>query len=204
MTLVAFLAGCLSRQGLKETPAPIAPAEVRLRNCTGPATSLPAHLAAKLAPRTGAMHPDDQWADLAEHVPGGFAGILYRAGKPVLRLTDTTQAEAAKRALVGVHPSFPIGDATVEASRWNFAQLVNWYNYLMQHTPLWSIGVTSGDKSEGDNRIKYGVADSASLRRVRDLLISLPIPCDLVLLEIREPIRLHDDPTPTTRSPDVV
>jgi hypothetical protein len=46
---------------------------VRVRDCEGPATSLPAELAATLEPRSPAMTPDDQWADMARQVPGGFA-----------------------------------------------------------------------------------------------------------------------------------
>ena len=85
-------------------------------------------------------------------------------------------------------PYFPIQKASIEKARWDFAQLVDWYNYLVQRTPLWSLGVTSGDKSERDNRLRYGVRDSASLRKVAALLDSLQIPCDLVMLEIAEPV----------------
>jgi hypothetical protein len=72
-----------------------------VRNCEGPAISLSPSLAAALPPRTGGMQPDDQWADLAEHVPGGFAGVIGDGGKLVLLLTDPSQATAAKAALAG-------------------------------------------------------------------------------------------------------
>ena len=130
------------------------------------------------------MRPDDRWADIAASTPGGFAGVLRRNGMPVLVLARPAEAEAAKAALAPLLPDFPINDASVQPGRWDFAQLVDWYNYLMQRTPLWSLNVTSGDKSESDNRIKYGVRDSASLYRVRALLDSLSVPCDLVMLEI--------------------
>lgn len=156
-----------------------------LRNCDGPAASLPAKLAATLAPRTGMMRPDDQWADIAARVPGGFAGIVYRDGKPVLMLTRPEEAEAARDSLTPLLPSrFPVRTAIVEPARWDFAQLVDWFNYLVQRTSLWSLGVTFGDKSELDNRIKFGVRDTASLVRVRAVLDSVPIPCDLVMLVV--------------------
>jgi hypothetical protein len=134
------------------------------------------------------MQPDDRWADLAKQTPGGFAGLLYRNGKPVIVLARPQEAEAAKASLAPLIPNFPIRQATVEPGRWDFAQLVDWYNYLIQRTPLWSLGVNSGDKSESDNRLRFGVRDSASLVRVRSLLESLPIPCDLVILDMRGPV----------------
>jgi len=137
------------------------------------------------------MEPDDRWADIAMSTPGGFAGVLYRDGRPVLVLARPAEAAAAKTVLAPLIPRFPIQDASVEEGRWDFSQLVDWYNYLMQRTPLWSLNVTSGDKSESDNRIKFGVRDSASLNRVRALLDSLAIPCDLVLLEIGQSIQLR-------------
>jgi hypothetical protein len=45
------------------------------------------------------MQPDDQWADLAREVPGGFAGVILANGQPALFLRDTTKAARAKEAL---------------------------------------------------------------------------------------------------------
>ena len=159
-----------------------------MRDCEGPATSLPAELLAALEPRKD-YHPDHVWADIAERVPGGFAGIMAREGQPILLLTDPSQVDAAKEALVPLISGFPIRDASVEQARWDFSQLVNWYDYLSQHTPIHTFRMTFGDKSEGDNRIVYGWADSASLYAARDMLEALPVPCRLVLLEIMPPAR---------------
>jgi hypothetical protein len=82
------------------------------------------------------VQPDDYWADIAARVPGGFAGVLYREGKPVVVLARPSEAEAAKRVLAPLLPSFPIRDADIQSARWDFAQLVDWYNYLLQRTPL--------------------------------------------------------------------
>lgn len=165
-------------------------ASVTLRACSGPATSLSADAKAGLQPRS-TQHPDHRWADIAESTPGGFAGFLLRDGEPVLMLARPEEAAAAKAALSPRFPDFPIAESTVERARWDFAQLVDWYDFLSQKTELWTLNVTMGDKSEGDNRVVFGVADRVSLRRVQSLLVSVPIPCDLVLLKIQPPAELR-------------
>ena len=158
---------------------------VAIRNCEGPATSLNPLFAKALAPRTGNMRPDDQWADLAERVPGGFAGFILDNGKPVLFLTDPSKAAAAKSGLAGSMPGFDVHAAEVRQARWDFAQLVNWYNYLEERTTVWlTPGITSGDKSESINRIVYGTVDSASRLELIEKLQALELPCDLIRVEV--------------------
>jgi hypothetical protein len=135
------------------------------------------------------MMPDDHWADLARRVPGGFAGVLYVDGRPVLMLTDPTQAEAAKNALAHELGGFDVRGAEVRKARWDFAQLVDWYNYLASRTPVWQTpGLTSGDKNEGINRISYGVADEAARDRLLRTLADVELPCDLIVVEVTGPI----------------
>lgn len=136
------------------------------------------------------MRPDDQWADLAVRVPGGFAGVMYVDSKPVLMLTDPAQAAAAKRALAPEFVSFDINGAEVREVRWNFAQLVDWYNYLMAQTPLWRTAtLTSGDKDEAINRIRFGVIDEGARDRLLGALAEMDLPCDLIAVEIVPPAR---------------
>jgi hypothetical protein len=161
---------------------------VLVRDCVGPATSVPAELAAAIPPRTGKMVPDDRWADLAATVPGGFAGFFLRNGQPVIQLARPAEEAEAKAALAPLYPHFPVAGASVQHARWDFAQLVDWFNYLSGETPLWSHNVTSGDKDELLNRLVFGVADSASLVQVQVMLESLPVPCRLVVLRIQPPI----------------
>ena len=140
------------------------PTPVHLAQCVGPATSLPDSLARGLPPRTGRMQPDDSWADLARTIPGGFAGTIYDSThSPVLMLTQPALAASAKQALVG-RLAFPITDATVREARWDFAQLVDWFNYLL---PRLTIGAAMADKDESINRIRFTVTSIA----VRDSLV---------------------------------
>jgi hypothetical protein len=185
VVLIAVTAAC-SRSTAPD-PLPVDPLLVRVRDCSGPATSLDPALAAKLPPRDGRMSPDDEWADLAERVPGGFAGVLYVAGKPVLMLTDPSRAAEAKTALAAALVGFDVRDARVQKARWNFAQLVDWYNFL--GTPVFDTpGLSSGDKDEVINRIHYGVVDSAARDRLLRTLSSIQLPCDLIAVEITGPI----------------
>ena len=142
--------------------------------------SLPDSLARQLPRRTGRMIPDDRWADLATTVPGGFAGVFYdSAHKPILMLANPTQAAAAKQALDG-KISFPLEQATVRRARWDFAQLVDWFNYLF---PRLGVPVTA-DKDEALNRIRFSVTSVELRDRVIRALAQLPLPCDLVVVDL--------------------
>lgn len=160
------------------TPTPAA-APVRLAQCEGPPLSLPDSLARQLPPRTGRMIPDDRWADLATTVPGGFAGFFYDSTHtPILLLTQPTQAVAAQRALAGKIGLPP--NATVRQARWDFAQLVDWFNYLL---PRLGVGVTA-DKDESIDRIRFSVTSIAARDSVVRALAALPLPCDLVVVDL--------------------
>jgi len=172
------LAGCRAA-GTSVASPPAAP-PIRLGQCDGPALSLPDSLARQLPRRTGRMIPDDRWADLATTIPGGFAGVLYdSAHNPILMLVDPTQATAAKRALDG-KIRFPLQQATVRRARWDFAQLVDWFNYLH---PRLGVPVTA-DKDEALNRIRFSVTSVELRDRVISALAQLPLPCDLVVVDL--------------------
>jgi hypothetical protein len=162
---------------------PPASTELRVADCDGPPLSLPANLRATLAPRTGQVDHDDHWADLAEQIPGGFAGVFYSDGKPVLLLTRPDQATAAKSALAAdpTLKGFDIAHAEVRKARWDFAQLVDWYDYLLGDTSLWSTpGNISADKNERTNRISFGIETEAGRQELKRKLLAVNVPCDLV------------------------
>lgn len=178
LTVIAISAAC------SEATTPTQ-SLTRIADCTGPATSLDPAIAASLPQRTWALTPDDKWASLARTVPGGFAGVLYVDSKPVLMLTDPSQAGAAKQALAAEFPSFDIRGAEVRKVRWDFAQLADWYNYLGIRGPVWQTpGTTSSDMNEAINRIHYGVVDSASRAALISSLAGMNLPCDLIVIEI--------------------
>jgi hypothetical protein len=167
--------------------------DIRVADCDGEPRNLPLQYRSTLKPRTGNMVPDDHWADLAETVPGGFAGILYRDGKPTLMLTHPEQAEAAKRALTAdpTFRGFNIAGAQVEKARWDFAQLVDWYDFFTQQTSIWQTpGMVSGDKNEAINRIRFGIQTEAGRQELVSKLSALDVPCDLVRIGIDAPVQV--------------
>ena len=172
------LVGCRAA-GTPVASTPPAP-PIRLAQCDGPALRLPDSLARQLPRRGGRMIPDDRWADLAATIPGGFAGVLYdSAHNPILMLVDPAQATAAKQALDG-KISFPLQQATVRGARWDFGQLVDWFNYLH---PRLGVPVTA-DKDEALNRIRFSVTSVELRDRVIRALAQLPLPCDLVVVDL--------------------
>jgi hypothetical protein len=153
---------------------------VRVADCVGPATSLPDSLARRLPPRTGRMQPDDHWADLATSVPGGFAGTFYDSKHtPILMLVRPESASVAKAALAG-KIGFAVEFVTVRKARWDFAQLVDWFNFLL---PRLTDQVTA-DKDEAINRIRFGVTSVEARDRVVRTLRGLHLPCDLVVVDL--------------------
>jgi hypothetical protein len=178
LTILA-LAGCNAAS--RGNTAPTQPAPVRLAQCAGPATSLPDSLARQLPPRTGKMIPDDRWADLATTIPGGFGGVFYdSAHTPVLMLTNPAEASAAKQALAG-KIGFPLQRAMVREARWDFAQLVDWFNYVL---PRLGGAPVTADKDEALNRIRFSVTSIELRDRVVAALAKLPLPCDLIVVDL--------------------
>jgi hypothetical protein len=173
------VAGCASTRG---SPARPENGWVRVADCTGPAISLPAHIADTITPQSYVV----KYADLASSVPGGYAGVLYdSAHLPVLLLTRPQAAESARAALVAplAESHFPVMSATVQPVRWDYRQLATWYSYVYPQI--------RGDKglalSHVDlihNRISIGVVDANARDRMVHKLIRLNLPCDLVLVEI--------------------
>ena len=126
------------------------------------------------------MQPDDKWADLARTVPGGFTGILRDSThRLILRLTHPELAAEAKAALRAQLP-VALDDAVVQPARWDFGQLVDWFNYLH---PLLSVAVTA-DKDEGLNRVRFSVTSIEARDQVLRALAPLGLPCDLVVVDL--------------------
>src|SRR5438105_7701025 len=161
---------------------------IRVADCDSPARSLPAEFQSMLVPRRRPVDSDDHWADLARQVPGGFAGILYdRSGRPTIMLTRPEQEQAVKTALAAdrTFRHFDIMGARVVKARWDFAQLVDWFDYILLDSSIWqTTGMTMADKNEETNRIDLGVETESGRRQLIAKLAALGIPCDLVQVRI--------------------
>lgn len=127
------------------------------------------------------MIGDDYWAHLAATVPGGFAGVFYDRSihRQVLMLTQPALAAAARAALAG---KIGLGlTPTVRQARWDFAQLVDWFNYILPR--LGAVPVTA-DKDEALNRIRLSVTSVKDRDLVIAALARLPLPCDLMIVDL--------------------
>jgi len=127
------------------------------------------------------MQPDDRWADLALTVPGGFGGVFYdSAHTPILLLVRPELADSAK-AVLAETLRFPVDRAVVRPARWDFAQLVDWFNYLYPRLP----GVSLGDKDEALNRILFAASSPTAREHLIHALKAMDLPCDLVVVDPR-------------------
>jgi len=127
-----------------------------------------------------AGEPDDQWAKIAQKVPG-FAGWWLDGGTAVLMLVDTTQRDAAVAAIAEDMRHHHIGRVRVRKADFDFIQLRRWKLLV----PIFSDSqITAVDADEGRNRVVVSVADSAHLAPTRKRLVALGIPLEALVLEV--------------------
>ena len=132
---------------------------------------------------------DGLWYDAARELPGGIGGIFLDHGNYYVWLVDTTKkAEAfAGLAAKGFGGLFPFDKAVALKARWDFAQLSEWFAYVVPRA-LEGENVRSLDIQEAHNRLEFGVADENARRAVEAKLKGLDIPCNLVALFLQDPI----------------
>jgi hypothetical protein len=75
-------------------------------------------------------------------------------------------------------PQIDFQGARLESARWTYAQLYDWYRYLIPHAA--DAGISSVGIDVSENRILIGVVDEKSRRAVLGQLEALDIPCELV------------------------
>jgi hypothetical protein len=165
----------------------------------------PVRLAAPRAPPPPGrvLTRDDHAAELARRVPGGYGGLYVEYDPPlqpdgairfetrrvVVFLVDTTQSEAALRALSSTaHPEqlpLNVAHARTRPARWSFAELYDWYGLL--HNIVWREGIVTSGIDEKQNRVVYGVENAAGRERLERQLARLDLPCFLVGVRVAGP-----------------
>jgi len=131
------------------------------------------------APLTNAM-----WIDAALTIEGGVGGVFANHGVYYLWLTDTTKRVEAITGLTAaglIGPPFTVESTVALQARWDFAQLGDWYAYLI---PKLVPSLRSSGIDEANNRLRFGVADEAGREQVEAILQTLDLPCNLVALYI--------------------
>ncbi|HEY9227344.1 MAG TPA: hypothetical protein VIP11_11895, partial [Gemmatimonadaceae bacterium] len=108
--------------------------------------------------------------------------VILENGRPVVFLADTTQRQQALAGLQGrLNILGGLAGASVRASRWNFAELGEWYRYLQ--VQAFTAYIYSGDIDEAKNRITFGARDSTGRAKIEQSLAELDLPCHLVAVK---------------------
>lgn len=135
-------------------------------------------------PHRGMRTSDDEWADIARQVPGGFGGFFVADGASAMYLKEPERKDDALAALedLGVFGRFAAPPLLVERGLWSFDELYDWKRYIVLHGD-WPDGLISATIDVNLNRLVYGVLEEKG-QRVADYFTSLHLPCDLLLLEV--------------------
>ena len=171
-------------------------------NCApdAPGVSLPAAQHDSLPPLSVPIHPNlgDLWALVAEHVPGGWAGLHYSPAADgtylVLSFVDTTHLSESLDSLAVYYPMYVPGHSyapghdysfqrqyvRIRMVRWGWEQLYDWYRYL-QLAGLPG-GIARTDMFE--NHLDYGVFSAADHTALLQRLSQLAVPCWLAAVYI--------------------
>jgi hypothetical protein len=194
--LVRFAAGaslCMCVGTACRSTADIAPVQTLDRaprfSCVSGdgAVDLPAASQAALLP-SQYQTIDDIWASVSRTQPGGWAGGFVDNGKMVLAFVDPVAGRPALPQILttlgNVAPGRSWDNAELRQVMWSFAQLDDWYRYVMQKVPLTN-GISVTDIDEKDNAVMFGVISEEARTRLINALNAAAIPCNLVRTEIQ-------------------
>jgi hypothetical protein len=151
---------------------------------------LPANLRATL-PNFGPRDPDDTFVALANSLPGGFAGIYIESGRYVVTFVDVETAERSKGEIEQTLFDKKVLDKSVNpltidfrSARWTFAELDEWFRYIVPKVATPGSGVSSSDIDEKANTVALTVIDEASRALLEQRLAALGISCNLLTTAI--------------------
>jgi hypothetical protein len=154
---------------------------------------LPADLRATL-PVFGLRRPDDAYVSISQSVPGGFAGVFFEGGHYVLTFVDPARANQARPEIQQAFTSrgfgIDVGTAEFRGARWTFAELDEWYRYIIPK--LSGPGSrSSSDIDEKANTLSFGVIDETERAQLEAQLTSLGVSCNLVTTRIQPPAEIQ-------------
>jgi hypothetical protein len=130
---------------------------------------------------------DDDWADAARSIPGGWGGLFVENGTPTIFLVDPSKRAAAIAAMRGrgIGSPLDLSQTRVKPGRWDFAQLADWYRYFNLY--MFTIpGLRSGDINEVRNRIEFDVTDGTARSAFESLFAHMDLPCYLVAIKTQD------------------
>jgi hypothetical protein len=152
---------------------------------------LPVELRATL-PTFGSRMPDDAYVSIAQSVPGGFAGVFFEDNHFVLTFVDPAKANEARSEIQQAFASRGVGGsgmdvatAEIRGARWTFAELDEWFRYIIPKLSGPGSGISSWDIDEKANTISFGVIDETARAQLEARLAALGVSCNLVTTRIQ-------------------
>ena len=136
-------------------------------------------------PPSGHWTINEIWADIARQVPGGWGGFFVMDDQPVHYLVYPDRKDEALAALdaLGVESPFTSREPAVRQGRWDFAQLYDWYTYILVTVP-WHPALEYTDIDEMRNRLVYSVSDTQAVESLTSALENADLPCELVIVQV--------------------
>ena len=131
------------------------------------------------------METHDDLLLRVERMAPGFGGMFIEVdGRLAVYLLDTSQVSAARSAIEAVFgPSLTAGGVRAVQGQYTVSQLKAWSeraSAVVFDVP----GVTMVDLNEAKNRVTIGVEDDSRTQTVDDVLSSLKIPPEAVLIQV--------------------
>lgn len=125
---------------------------------------------------------DDQMAEVARDIPGGWGGFFLENGEPTIYLVQPAQRNAAVAVLYdrGVGEPYDIRQAKVWKGRWDFGQLYDWYRYINWVAVGWPDSLYWRDLDEYRNRLAYGARSAEGADSLVAVFEAVDLPCELV------------------------
>jgi hypothetical protein len=143
-------------------------------------------------PAFGPRVPDDAYVSISQSVPGGFAGVFFEDNHYVLTFVDPAKANQARSEIQQAFVSRGVGGsgmdvatAEIRGARWTFAELDEWYRYIIPKLFGPGSGISSSDIDEKANTISFGVIDETARAQLEARLASLSVSCNLVTTVIQ-------------------
>jgi hypothetical protein len=132
------------------------------------------------------FYTNDEWQRIAQHVPGGWAGLYFDGQhRLTVNFVDTTDLSSSLASLAPYFTrySFARGSVLINVVRWDWIQLNDWYRYLELVAGL-PDGVSFTDIQEVNNRLEFGAATPADRDVLLRRLDQLGVPCWLAAVTI--------------------
>ena len=189
-TRTYWLLGALAVAACAEPTAPLEPTFAYTCDTTvGPNLGEDQQALLNSLPRRGRLTIDDEWADIARQVPGGWGGYFFdlEDGTYTTYLVDPSKRDEATAALLDF--GIDIRQARVKQGLWDFAQLYDWDRYIrIRLNESFALQFPSKSINRALNRLVYGAPDVDTGDSLGTFLSSLALPCDLLVIRLEPPI----------------